>query len=269
MIKKIISAGCSFTQPGHFGAWSEQLAHLLDARLVNTGSPSQGNNLIARKVIHAVEECRTSFANTDELLVAVQWSASNRFARFMTETQIEDWEITHGPKFKEKNPPGNFSQEFRSSPLNTNPRFTGGNPIRMFSGGGGWLLSNWNWPDAVSKNHIEFSNDIDAEIRTYEDILRVENYLKRHRINYFMFLGWDACLSNKHWQNPNVKYLRNMVDHSKWITSEYQWCVKNTEGPFCENLPPLETTTQHPTQVQHQMYTEGAIMPHLKWRGII
>lgn len=256
MIKKIISAGCSFTKPGHFGAWSEQLAHLLDARLLNTGSPSQGNNLIARKVIHAVEKCRTSFANIDELLVAVQWSSPNRFARFMTDTQIEDWEITHGPEFKEKNPPGNFSQG------------KDGNPIRMFSDGdGSWLLSNHNWPDAVSKNHMEFSNNIDAEIRTYEDILRVENYLKRHKINYFMFLGWDGCLSNKHWQNPNVKYLRNMVDHSKWITSEYQWCVKNTEGPFCEGLD--TKIVQHPTQVQHQMYTEGAIMPHLKWRGII
>ena len=84
-----------------------------------------------------------------------------------------------------------------------------------------------------------------------------------------MFLGWDDCLSKQHSQNKNVKYLHDMVDHTKWITSEYQWCSDNTKLGFCEGLPPKSTQSQHPTPTQHQMYTEGAIIPHLKSRELI
>tara|TARA_X000001036_G_scaffold439877_1_gene492841 strand:+ start:1576 stop:2319 length:744 start_codon:yes stop_codon:yes gene_type:complete len=247
LINKIVSSGCSFTHPFIGNTWAEYLAKHLDVELISTASSSQGNNLIARRVIHAVEECRQS----DELLVAVQWSAQNRFARFLSEPQIELWEIEN--------------KHHTMIAQNT------GNPIKIFKddGSGSWLLSNYNWPDSVSENHMQFSDPIDELIRTYEDILRVENYLKRHKINYFMFLGWDDCLSKQHLQNKNVKYLHDMVDHTKWVDSEYQWCSDNTGLDFCEGLPPKSTTSQHPTPTQHKMYTEGAIIPHLKSRGLI
>ena len=91
MINKIISGGCSFTHPFIGNTWAEYLAKHLDVELVSTASSSEGNNLIARRVMHAVEACRRS----DDLLVAVQWSAQNRFARFLSETQIKVWELEH------------------------------------------------------------------------------------------------------------------------------------------------------------------------------
>ena len=134
---------------------------------------------------------------------------------------------------------------------------------------GGWLLSNANWPDRVSTDHYRHSNSIDENVRAYEDILRTQDYLKLHKINYVMFLGWDKCLDEELYENPNIKYLRNMIDYSKWIEPEFEWCLE-TGKPFMEEIVlGKEIAPAHPTPIQHRMYTEEVIIPHLKSRGLI
>jgi|TARA_B100001094_G_C17921772_1_gene666274 WD40 repeat protein len=247
LIKKVISGGCSFTQ--FHNGWSKFLAKHIDADLINTAVISSGNSLISRRVIHSVET-----QERDDLLVAVQWSSAGRSARFFTDAQIELWELENKQHTM-------LSQDC-------------GNPCRMFDSGG-WLLSSATWPDNVSKDYYKHSNSIDENIKTYEDILRTQDYLKLHKINYVMFLGWDKCLDKELYENPNIKYLRNMIDYSKWIEPEFEWCLETGE-PFMEEIVLGKEShrrsghwTHHPTPIQHRMYTEGVIIPHLKSRGLI
>jgi hypothetical protein len=242
MKKVLISSGCSFTfekwnWPGH-------LSGILDLNIINVGMASQGNGLISRKLIYAVENALKNYS-PDEILVGVMWSGTDR-----TEYHTYDGSNVIHWGFKEIDP---------------NVK----NPTNIVDGLYNWRIINHHWKNKESLNYYEnFHTAIYGMVLTIEHMLRVQWYLKNLNIDYFMTTYMDIFNDGYLREHREVEHLFKMVDFNMFlpVSGCYEWVKENYKEI---GLPPNDKTATHPTSFGHRKFTEEVIIPYLEERNII
>lgn len=251
-MKYLVASGCSFTDECVYPTWATHLSKEMEVEKHNYGLSSSGNGLIAKQAIYGVEKLLTNGVNPADILVAVMWSGQDRHEFFATVGKLREVKAS----WKKLDIPEH--------------RLGIKNPHNFTDGVGGWVMQSANWPDNYSQVYYEtFWTDIAVQIRTYENILRVQHYLEAKGIKYF-FSSWCNNTVNKLLNKDlNVSWLYDMIDWSKWldVEGEYEWCRDNTDLPFSpkESGAPIK----HPTTSMHEQFTKRVIVPHLKLRKII
>ena len=119
------------------------------------------NTSISRLVIHKINQLLKNGKKSDELFVLVQWSGVDRISSFVTEDETVDW-----PELWKFNFIDNLNGD-----LAVNRGKTGG----AF------------WDDYKNLLYTEEG----FFIKTLENILRTQWFLKSMNIKYKMFTGWD------------------------------------------------------------------------------
>jgi hypothetical protein len=238
--KILISSGCSFTN-GETN-WPTPLANLLNLKLKNVAESSQGNALISRKLIHAVESALTSY-NSNEIIVGIVWSQVERSERYIEKTD----EYCGPPYF-----------DF--------------NPTSVVDGYPNWRILRWEWINSMdSKLYYEiYNNLISSMVYTIEHILRVQWYLEKQGITYFMSSITDI-LHPHLLQHPEISYLYKQIDFSKFlpIKGEYEWVKENyPENGFNPPLPDGKPDW-HPNKLGSMKFAEEVIFPFLLKKPII
>lgn len=227
----LLTGGCSFTETitGTSETWPIHVHRHTGMPLVSTGMGSEGNGMIARRVIHAVhEQLKTTPA--EDILVGVMWSGPSRHEQYNS-TKVNFGKNING--WVEN--PTSFVQDDQ----------------------GGWIIYNSYWDIKPATIYYRYTYDeIFSQIQTLEHIIRVQNYLKLHNIKYFMSTYTDEVLRVK--DNPNLTHLYEQVDFEQFlpVTSEFEWCKNNTPGPFAPD-------GKHPTTAQHKQFSEQVILPFI------
>lgn len=132
-----------------------------------------------------------------------------------------------------------------------------------------WRIMYRNSPEY--KNVFTYMhNHVGCLVTTCEHILRMQWFLQRNNIKYFMTTYTSEVLPDICKTHPDIKYLYDQIDQSYFlpVQGEYEWCRDFSNLPF----PKFDGESQrgdwkHPSWPQHRAFTEQVIVPFLKQKG--
>jgi hypothetical protein len=234
-MKILVTGGCSFAEleTGFVDTWPRHLENNLEFnKHISTGLGSIGNGLISRRVLYQVQK---NLQHASDMIVGISWSGPNRAECYMNK------------------PPDMGNQG------------TTKNPNCVVENYNNWVIMNVQWKHPVIQNYYTHFHDYTAQlVYSYEHILRVQWFLKQHKIKYFMTAYTDEVFPDGISQ-PEVKYLYDLIDHSMFlpVTGIYEWCrdFSNLEFPIKRD--------NHPSSQQHALFTSNVIIPFLKEKNYI
>jgi len=257
-IKYFISTGCSFTDvpisslqklryvdldqcKDYNLSWPVHVNNHLGSIPQYKGKGCAGNGIISRTTVYEVNKALQEY-KVDEILVGIMWSGYYRQELYFTEPQMD----------------------YYSMNSNLNPTSIGeeNNFYRVMP----------YWDDELSKFYYKHIYDeIGAYILTLENILRTQWYLQCKNIKYFMSTYYPSVFPIKeHLDNPNIKYLYDMIDFSYFlpVESEWNWCCEY-QDPSTWYPDESNKGNPHPNTLQHKAFADKVIIPFLKHRGWI
>jgi len=222
---RLISSGCSFSDSTSEEpkTWPQWLSIKLGVPLTHCGLPSAGNGIISRDLLFKLHTY-----NSDDILVGVMWSGIDRKEKYGNDTFTEQEKQING---------------WVKNPYKFNPDDTGS-----------WTLLNAYFQNKMSRDYFKQANEIQHQIETLEHMLRVQWYLQANNIKYFFTNYKDAVFEFV--DHPACKHLYNMLDHSKFLPSIYEFTLRQTGS---SDLP-----DGHPSPRQQKFYTKRIILPFLR-----
>jgi hypothetical protein len=235
----LLTSGCSFSQvPSNAVTWPVHLQEILKCNAQHHGKAASGNGIISRSIIFHVSEALKKY-KPEEILVGIMWSGADRHEFYSTDTTVDTNRFGDGISVESEN------------------------PVRITSNNRNFYLLNNHWDNVSTKTYFKyFYDDIGSKIYTIEHILRTQWFLKLTGINYFMMTyGADAMPSKDEQLHPDIKPLYDMVDFANFV-----------------DAPPMSTWTKkskdpssdgHPNTMQHKVFTQIFIIPHLKKKMLI
>jgi len=252
----LITSGCSFSETLVEETWPIHLHRMLvnetafcPSQHISLGLGSQGNGLISRKVIHAVHE-ELKVKEAEDILVGIMWSSPSRHEQYSCDRD-EILRLKHGSN----------KDQWMDNPTSVVEKDIAG----------GWILYNSHWTIPQAKNYYRnVYNETYSMIQTLEHIIRVQNYLKVHNVNYCMgvYTGevlrlhknvtseWPGC--HVMTEHPSLVHLYEQIDFDQFFDT-------NGEMEFAKasDLPNLKGD-HHPSSDQHKLFCQEVIIPHLK-----
>ena len=227
----LITSGCSFTETRIQKTWPLHLEKYLEPKnVIHTGLGCQGNGMISRKTIHAVHTALKTH-KPKQLLVGVMWSGPSRHEQYSK----DDPNFAHNIDGWMDNPVKIIDQD-----------------------PGGWIIYNSYWKIPQAKNYYKQVYDpVYAQILTLEHIIRTQNYLKLHKIKYFMSTYTKEVLELR--DNPNLDHLYEQIDFDNFlpVEGEYEWALNECKLPWT-------SPDYHPSIEQHDEFTKQIILPFVK-----
>lgn len=230
MKKKFIVSGCSFTADEK--NWPTPTSEILDLELINVGMGSQGNVLISKKLIYAVEqELKTTKA--EDILVGIMWSGIDRHDIYVDRYEKCD---------------------MYENMLNIDGWVE--NPTKVVDGNYNWLVLNHWKTDKVAKWYREFHTDAGSTIYTIQSILLTQLFLEKRNIKYFMTTFMNIFIKDVI-NNPDVKYLYDIIDFDKFVPIDgcYEWVKRNYSNEF--------EGVFHPNRFSSKKFAEEIIIPFI------
>lgn len=263
MFKYFISTGCSFTEVPFVElngisdpdlslyphpkalSWPVHVNnHLTNCIPLYKGKGGSGNGIISRTTIYEVNSALKKY-NPEDILVGVMWSGAYRQELYSTDPKLE------------------FHAVNNCTVNQNNPASVGGS-YSFYK-----VMPYWN--DELSTWYYKnIYDDIGAYIETLENILRVQWFLKSHKIRYFMtsyfpevFPKTDELLNH-----IDIKYLYDMIEFNEFldVDNEYEWCVRK-QDPKIESWDPYGARIPHPNTKLHKAFADEVIIPHLQKKG--
>lgn len=244
-MKKLVASGCSFTFENW--NWPTYTAYGLGLgeNLVNVGMGSQGNGIIARKLLFTLNNLLQT-EKPEDIIVGVMWSGVDRHDEYIsvgghhTPPDMSRWQDING--FME-NPTSITSHDVRKN----------------------WVIMNPHWKDEYSTTWYKlFHSYVGSWVKTLESILLVQYFCKEKGIRYFMTTYMDIF---EHFDKNDLdlSYLYEQIDFTNFIPIKgcYEW-VKTNCGT--KGLP--EGDGIHPTAYGHERFTKDVIIPFLKGEEI-
>ena len=245
--KHIITSGCSFSDVVNQFSWPCHLTTSYNIECNHVGLGSQGNGLIARKAVYAVQQALQQGYKPEEILVGIMWSGPDRHDIYFENlsSQLENTDNwRHNPTHVVENDPG------------------------------GWLIMNHHWTENRNKIYYTHLHDhVNQRVLTLEKILWVQNYLDNLGIKYFMTDFMTDGFSLRQQSNPNITWLNNLVDKTKWLPVEsmHTWCYKHWTD---DHFPILDVTLNdgqqiqvrdyHPQSYMHTQFVKEIVLPFIK-----
>lgn len=230
------------------GSWVPFLAIELDIpldRTTNYAMGSQGNQMIARGIVHGVEELLSNGVPTKDILVGAQWSGISRGCVYSSDADPE----------YENNLKGWMS-----------------NPVQLFTEQNslmGWKIFNQHWDHTDSNDYYKVFNELSTfAIETAERIHWVQEYLNSKGIDYFFTnMSQTASIFGSDVDNISDNHVRKtieLVDRSKFISDRQgiaEWQALYLEEP--------SMIDKHPTPYSSYMYVKDQILPYLANNNLI
>lgn len=237
--KLLIASGCSFTfEPW---CWPSHLAEGLEIpELRNRGMASQGNPIIARKAMYAVQAALKEGYKPEDILVGVMWSGIDR-------------------------------QDFYTDDVGQMSNVNGWieNPTSMsgIPGYENWEILNAGWQTKRAKLwYTEFNTHIGSVINTLEYMVMIQLYFESVGVKYFMthFMDFYDKFFYPELYRPDVKMYADILNMDNIIKDgEYEWVRDNMKEDVdvaCGLCP----DDLHPNADGHIKYTKEVIIPFLK-----
>jgi len=255
--KILITSGCSFSDGCSFSSenlyrqtWPLYIQEKYDfKRYVHMGNPASGNELIAERVIYALQTLLDKGHSPNDLYLGVVWSGIERKELFVSVQETDKYsELDDSVKREGENTliMSNRSNVF-SNTKGVRPGIEN-NPNGYLKSGGLPYQEVW-WRNKSQRDYFNlwYDNFYSVEkqfIDTLKSILLVQTFCERHNIKYFMSV-WqnifnarnpqgdlppksygDDCVESRlqpkfvDIYNKNSQFLWNTIDFDKFIFYE-------------------------------------------------
>ena len=255
--KILITSGCSFSDGCSFSSenlyrqtWINHIQEKYDfKRYVHMGNPASGNELIAERVIYALQTLLDSGKSANDLYLGVMWSGIERKELFISPKETKKYsELDDSVKREGENTliMSNYSNTI-SNTKDVKP-YVVNVPNGYLKSGGLPYREVW-WRNKSQRDYFNlwYDNFYSVEkqfIDTLKSILLVQTFCERHNIKYFMSV-WqnifnarnpqgdlppksygDDCVESRlqpkfvDIYNKNSQFLWNTIDFDKFIFYE-------------------------------------------------
>ena len=273
-IKKVITSGCSFSDPFTPYSWVNMLENytqLIDGNVKfdHRGLGSQGQELIQKKAFHAIVEALDEGYKPEEIAVIVMWSGTDRKAFYIDNYTlineiVEGWKNSHQgwqlQFFDLKNNMEARNQIVTKATINNRISF---NPH------GGWFITNGSVRDGV-KFLTEFfmmakdSPGVAPTHTSIENIIMLQSFCKLKGIQLYQQFYSTHTLGDieRYKDHQIIEYLYKQLDEKSIVsrTSMYDYLAHDVNN-FKSN------TDHHPGGLGHKIWTHEVLIPHLKQKG--
>ena len=248
----LITSGCSFSTLGqtYRQSWIDYIQKKYDfKRYVHMGNPASGNELIAERVIYALQTLLDSGKSANDLYLGVMWSGIERKELFVSPEETKKYsELDDSVRREGENTlvMSNRSNVF-SNTKGVRPRIV--NVPNGYLKSGGLPYQEVWWRNKSQRDYFNlwYDNFYSVEkqfIDTLKSILLVQTFCERHNIKYFMSV-WqnifnaknpqgdlppksygDECVESRFQPkfvdiyNKNSQFLWNAIDFNKFIFYE-------------------------------------------------
>lgn len=270
-IKKIITSGCSFSDPITPYTWPNQLQNYVakidpTVKFDHRGLSSQGQELIQKKASHAIYEALQTGYNPDEIAVFVMWSSIDRKSFYIDNPDtiddiVENWKGSRQGwqlQFADlKNHPDNLGSVASKGVTN--------NVIR-YNKNGGWLITSAHVQDELPfiKEYFMMAKNLGAPGPSHsslENILMLQYLCKSKGIRLYQQFYMDNVLDAYEYCKDHqiVKYLYDDLD---WNT-----CIsKKSMHGFMNNREELfvGVGNNHPNGLGHRLWLMDVMLPFLE-----
>jgi len=236
----LVTGGCSFSDVSSsyttWPTWLQQRLNLADTQHHATGIGAVGNGIISRQILFKVQELLKNGTTPEEILVGIMWSGCDRHEIYKSKRIL----------FKE------------------NIDYWAENPVHMPKNDtGSWIVLAHHWKHVFNKPYYKIAyDDIYSIIQSLEHVLRVQNFLEKHNIKYFMstYMDKKVSLGLGRTDKPVVEAMIEMIDWDKFlpVDGEYEWCKE-----YCY-WEPEDKNDQHPPSYQHMEFVDNIILPYVK-----
>lgn len=271
--KKIITSGCSFSEAVTAYTWPNQLENYIkninpNVKFDHRGLSSQGQELIQKKAIHAINEALGQGYSPKDLCVFVMWSSNDRKSFFVDNPDfikelVNNWKLSgQGWALQLADLKNNLS-----SPEIIESTAKGYNKI-PYNKTGGWLITSCHVSDDLQmfRDYFmmsEFANSVGSIHTALENVIFLQTFCKMHGIKlyqqYFMRMPREDFEMHKN--NDNIAYLYNQLDKSTFILPESSIHEYLLSSKDCFKEFPNDP---HPNGLGHRRWLTEVMLPHLE-----
>lgn len=267
-IKKVITAGCSFSDPHTHFTWPNQLEKYVGdidpaVEFEHMGMPSQGQELIQKKVSLALIESLEKY-QPDEIAIVVMWSGTERKSFYIdnkdeikriSSTWIPNsiWWATQFADLKNTVSKPKIMQTTR-------------HPIE-YNEDPGWYICAFGVDDAsISEAYYKISStNMNAIHTSVENMVVLQNLCKIKGVSiyqqYYMDYVYEDIENNS--DHQLINYLYKQLDHSTIVTTTgmYEY-VKTNDHRYL-----LSAQDVHPNEDGHAKWLKEKLIPFLDKKG--
>ncbi len=272
--KKIITGGCSFSDPTTPYTWPNQLQKHIERLHPNVtfdhrGLSSQGQDLIQKKTIHAIYEAMKQGYKPEDICVFVMWSSSDRKSYYIDHRDfvddiVDNWKISKQGwqlQFGDLKNQAEFEEVAHSS-ANYN------NAIR-YNTRGGWFITSSHTVDNIKmyrdmylmgagESGIHPAASIHHSI---EHMIMLQSFCKSLGIKIYQQFFMDIVREDFEVLKNHqlVEYLYKQLDLDTFILPESSIHGFLKNNPECFKDP----GDPHPNGLGHRRWLTEVMLPHI------
>jgi hypothetical protein len=230
---------------------------------------SQGQELIQKKTIYAIEQALDEGYKPEEICVFVMWTSNDRKSFYVDnsdfiESIVENWSKSQqGWQFQLANLENNIDEiAYVKSKAPTNNEIP-------YNKKGGWLITSCHVTDDIRMVRDYFMMSLHANsslaIHTsLENIIFLQTYCKLKNIKLYQQYTIPFIFQDFEFQKDHqiVQYLYKQLDHSTFISQDSMY---NYLGKYPECFK--NAAAHHPNGLGHRIWLNEVILPHLQDDG--
>lgn len=273
-IRKIITSGCSFSDPGTPYTWPNQLEAYItknvdpEVRFDHRGLASQGQELIQKKASHAVYEALETGYKPEEIAVFVMWSSSDRKSFYidnpdMINEIVENWKGSEqgwNLQFADLKNQSTELELVRSKAQNNN--------MILYNKKGGWFITSAHVQDEMKFVREYFMMGQDAVSAgpvhsSLENMLMLQYLCKSKGIRLYHQFYMDNIIEDidRMKDHQIVKYLYDDLDRDSVISDVSMHSYMNKREELFVGVG-----NAHPNGLGHRIWLNEVMLPFLEER---
>ena len=274
--KKIITCGCSFSDPDTPFTWVNLLERNLKRiypELVfdHRGLSSQGQQLIQKKTVHAIWKALNEGYKPEEICVIVMWSGHDRRSFFINNKDTIGRIVNHWSKT-----PVRYTLQFgdleNSGDSLTQLGTMNTDLYVPYNKDGGWYITG-GWHDEVPffKEYLMFSEGLEESIMlSLENMVMLQSLCKTHNIKLYEKFYMDTVFQNieLYKDYKECRYLYDLLDKSNYVTTQsmhgYLKSIEVEEAQYFKTK-----IDPHPNAHGHMIWLNNILLPHLEKTGFL
>jgi hypothetical protein len=256
----VITNGCSFSSGTH--TWtacveSHYRGQNPRCEFLHLAVPSQGNELIQKKTLRAVQQAQSRF-NPEEIAVFVMWTTHDRKAYYLPETstaRLTDlWSLNSEHRWR---------QQFADLDNRIVPGRSGTGVVELGSGPGWYHMhgSTMN-SDIISKIYYTLVHDLELGVHTtLENQLFLELFLDQAGVQY-----QPMMISSGIYQDMFELRDHNLVEHL-WASISWTKYITEGQSDFLRAQPDsaryFYNDHEQPNSWGNQLWFEPVLLPRI------
>lgn len=271
-VRKIITSGCSFSDPTTPYTWPNQLESYItkniddSVRFDHRGLASQGQELIHKKASHAIYEALQTGYKPDEIAVFVMWSSVDRKSFYIDNPDTIS-EIVDNWKGSKQGWALQFADLKNHTPLLKTVNTSGATNNQVnYNERGGWFITSSHVTDEISFIRDYFmmgaqTVSIGMCHDSLQNILSLQYLCQSKGIKLYQQFYMNNIIEDlARWRDEQpIKYLYDDWDKNTFISNQSMHHYMNGREELFVGVG-----NSHPNGLGHRIWLDEVMLPRLE-----